>query len=687
MADSSNWDDIVCDEYSSDNLKPEITSKSHITDFSLTYPQSGLQLNFQSDTNTNKSSYWSHKRSQSYDDTESFQEIESFDQDTTKLLPIFMKKIIYEKPVLINIEIYDKLLSENNEEAAENILKIIIRNAKDYNEQSSIYRSAADANKRHLFNKIALEMYKRAEEVDPQCVQNYIDHAKLLDEIGETDETEKILRIGLEKTMMSEQITVKLLKQYERRQQYSEARSVFGYIYSKGRLNMTTISSIIEGILFEVKHGNIIKALLVFDKILTETNVKSSVFVDLVDTMRKRGYLNMALKYAQDGVKRFPNMPNNWISLLQLQSSKLDVQNILTKYQKHLSVNSISKIEQTASFLFAKNNSIKECRNLLSECIAKSAPDQRWRLYYNAAIIEMNYGASSIIPRLLQSADAITPSRSKSFIRLSIAKISEVNNKINKALEVYDSLSKSVNNDWRTYLEFAMFFIRQHQTEKALECTKEGLKMHSNNGRLWALRIQLEDESSKISALEEGVRNAPKSGEVWTEAARIALNPLSKYFNLKSARFYLNTAFLFTPQYIDIFIEMIRLEILENGFEANLDKIREMYIGGDGNYGTVIYMFRRLGSEFTSIEFDEIVKGVKEDIRKHSKIYSRAIARSSFVFESTSNEEEKIKHDQALLHPSSFSFGLSSFFDVIKDDGVMSTAKSSVIFGVSGSLL
>lgn len=56
----------------------------------------------------------------------------------------------------------------------------------------------------------------------------------------------------------------------------------------------------------------------------------------------------------------------------------------------------------------------------------------------------------------------------------------------------------------------------------------------------------------------------PKSGECWCEAARCVLNPMDyvSEFDLASAHRYLSYAVLFTPQYGDSFIELIRLEIL-----------------------------------------------------------------------------------------------------------------------------
>ena len=60
------------------------------------------------------------------------------------------------------------------------------------------------------------------------------------------------------------------------------------------------------------------------------------------------------------------------------------------------------------------------------------------------------------------------------------------------------------------------------------------------------------------AALEE----VPKSGEVWCEAARVALNPLARSFDLEGAARALAFAAAFTPQFGDSFLESTRQAIL-----------------------------------------------------------------------------------------------------------------------------
>ncbi|OHT15793.1 hypothetical protein TRFO_13800 [Tritrichomonas foetus] len=589
------------------------------------------------------------------------------------------------------IDGYDELLDKTDLDGATKLLTKVIAKVKDLKEQSRIYRSAADSNKKRLIHKEASNLYKKAEMADPTNAQNYLDHAKLLDEIGQADEAEQILLEGLQKTPISDQITVKLLKQFERRQHFNEARKVLGLIYkNSSNLPQQAAQSLAEGALFEVRHGKVEPALELLNHVEKNINIKSGYFIDLTESLKRRGYSKLSIQYAENGVEKFPSMPNNWNIYLNLQKSSDSVMKVLKNAKDHLSLTTVSKLEQTAAFLCAQYGNVKTCRHLIAECVAKATNEQRWRVLHNAALIELLYGDKSIVPLIFQNAAPKTPRKFISTLQLSFAKICEATDEISQAHHTYEDLYKTSSADWRVFLEYSMFLVRQNMFPKSLEVVKQGLQLHQNNGRLWALRVQLEtNKSSQVAILKEAVLNAPKSGEVWTEAARICLNPLSEYFSMKSARFFLNTAFLFTPQYIDIFVEMIRLELLENGIASSpkhLDKVRELFLTGDGNYGTVVYLFRRPGFEFSDVEFNRIVEGVREDLIKHRKLYQRAIARTSFVIESIKTEEEKLRKSNLELKPNEFAFGLSDFISAITQKEV-DDLKKSLILGSSGVLL
>ncbi|KAK8899542.1 hypothetical protein M9Y10_001858 [Tritrichomonas musculus] len=641
---------------------------------------------------TSSSSYfpplYQHKRSNSWH----IQTTYSYSQNTRlynsqsfsarDLLPHHMIEMVDEDEPDFTIDGYDQNLENRQLDEASNILEHLISQAKDQKEKSKIYRSAANANKRHFYNKEACQMYEEAEKADPESTQNYIDHAKLLDEIGQITEAERILQTGLEKTNIAESIITKLIKQFERRQKFDAVRSTLGKIYQTVGFQRSTAPSFAEGALFESRHGDVFAAISAFNDICQMIPAKTGYYVELAENIKRRGFEQQALQIAQKGVEKFPAMPNNWCQLIQLQKSTKDIIIAFQDAEKLISPLMMSKLEQSAAVMCAYFGDSKIARMILAECIVKAASDQRWRILYNAAMVELLYGDGSLTILLLPSAAHYTPDKFAPTVILAMAKVCEINDELEQAESHYETLTSNYSNDWRIFLEKAMFYVRCSKYQDALECTKKGLEMYPNTGRLWALRVQLEDPESKIKVLLNAIMSSPKSGEIWTEAARIVMNPLSPYFNLKSAKFFLNTAYLFTPQYIDLFIEMIRLEILLNGNMANLDKIREIFLGGDGNYGTVIFQFRKLGKEFTSHEFEAILRGVRMDIAKNHKLYQHAISRSDFVIESIRNEENRLRSDQKNRNPYMFAFGLSSFLEAMTNKADIETYKS-VILGSS----
>ena len=86
---------------------------------------------------------------------------------------------------------------------------------------------------------------------------------------------------------------------------------------------------------------------------------------------------------------------------------------------------------------------------------------------------------------------------------------------------------------------------------------EEALSVHTGTGRLWAVLMQLrqaDGDMAQLQVFQRALQQVPKSGEVWCEGARIAMNIYSIYFDLTSANAYLNFAIQFTPQYGDSFI-------------------------------------------------------------------------------------------------------------------------------------
>jgi hypothetical protein len=94
--------------------------------------------------------------------------------------------------------------------------------------------------------------------------------------------------------------------------------------------------------------------------------------------------------------------------------------------------------------------------------------------------------------------------------------------------------------------------IRCGNFKEAELLVKDSLNIHFATGRLWAVSIQLQHSKSNTSEefvsahniFIKALKEIPKSGEVWTEGARLAMNnhPQNQFFNLENALKYLQFA-------------------------------------------------------------------------------------------------------------------------------------------------
>ncbi|GKT29890.1 Pre-mRNA-splicing factor Syf1-like protein [Aduncisulcus paluster] len=160
--------------------------------------------------------------------------------------------------------------------------------------------------------------------------------------------------------------------------------------------------------------------------------------------------------------------------------------------------------------------------------------------------------------------------------------------------------------NWKMVLEKVLLCRRQCKLDIALKITRSHAL--SQNGRLWAVRISLmqpHGEREHVVAASEGVRTCPKSGEAWVEMARVRMNPLySSCFSLDEAAKALEYAMLFTEQYGDVFIELLRLYTIRYGRcpdKTLIDSVCGMVSAAKPNYGRC-WQFCKLHPDETCVD-------------------------------------------------------------------------------------
>jgi tetratricopeptide (TPR) repeat protein len=302
---------------------------------------------------------------------------------------------------------------------------------------------------------------------------------------------------------------------------------------------------------------------------------------------------------------------------------------------------------------------------------------------------ELLFGDWSLPPLLIDSIMRIAPTKSKPMVVVLSAKICELQYEYERALGLLQHTVREYAAEWRVFLELAQFYLHRNDVDHAIRAVADGLRVHPGSGRLWAFRVQLEafvGVDRQIEILRKAIGAVPKSGEVWCEAARIALNPLTPYFNLSSAKKYLEFAYRFTPQHGDSLVEMLRVEMLIRGLQSDLMEIRKRFLGSEGNYGLLFIFIRKLFERPLIEVFDDAVRQVQGDIARNWKVYARAIARSSFVLSSIPAEAEKLDQMKASESPARFAFGLTNIGQMILNPDLCKTREErlSVILGSSG---
>ena len=183
-----------------------------------------------------------------------------------------------------------------------------------------------------------------------------------------------------------------------------------------------------------------------------------------------------------------------------------------------------------------------------------------------------------------------TPPKTRALVMLEQSRLHELCGNTDQARKLLKSARRTNRQAWKVYLEAVLLELRCQRTQRALKEARKALDVHRGTGRLWAVRIQLEHGHGverRLSVFQQALLEVPKSGEVWCEGARICLNPFSDCFNLEAAHNFLDFASEFTPQYGDSFIEYLRLMMLVGAPDADVERLWQLCINAEPNYGTL----------------------------------------------------------------------------------------------------
>lgn len=649
-------------------------------------------------TNNSNPTFVSHRRANSdhqFDETRHnlFSTDDSIEQNLQNYLP---KSLIDEivdssesqQDEPLTLIRFEKALENQGAEEARKIIYNLVSTQPDSKEQGRLLRAAAEMSRRMSHTKLSTELYQAATDADPTTPASWIDRSRLLDEIGNLAGAEEVLQQGVRKVQQPEQLIRKLLKSFERTNSLNEARAFLGSLFHDKNIERSVV--ITEGCLFELRQGNVDLAMEALKFIRGPSGWKPNIYSELVQYYERAGLIRDAFEIVEEGVRLNPRNAIVCQALLRNQPNPMMAIQILNENGQKWTSPFKDKMTTTVCESLAQNGHVRTMRMLLAEAIVNCSAQQRYKLLLHAAMKELMYGDPSLAPLLVDLAVQWTPCKAKPMVYVLWAKMHELNGEDELAIPLFERTVREYGAEWRVFLEFAQFHLHRNRVDKAIEITDEALKIHGGTGRLWAFRVQLEafvGVEEQIAVLKKAINAVPKSGEVWCEAARIALNPLSEYFNLASAKQYLEFAYRFTPQHGDSLIEMIRVEILEKGPQSNFSEIRKRFLCSEGNYG-ILFMFVRHIEERSLVEvFDDAVREVQADIARNRKLYARAMSRSSFVVRSISEEKTRFERMKSKEPTSKFAFGLSNFTQMMLNPLLCESREQtlSIVLGTAAS--
>lgn len=418
---------------------------------------------------------------------------------------------------------------------------------------------------------------------------------------------------------------------FERRGEMGVAKSILSL--SK-KINLEeSYKAIIHEAWMEARTGNVDSARQVFfellswvlreekfgrsNKILFEICYEAACFEELVGNLSNAiRIIELAVKNStKDNLSKFFLY---WIHLLDKDSTQTDTQKIEAcqfaigkMFQENLKGRFYLYIAQFQKNIYSIKQSLRHAENCSDEGFYQTLIiDKAWRELPN------NKEKSKAIFKSLWEGRKLKALHLVSFFT-QYAHFLEYTEGFEAALQFLQEKQKEFENNpnlWKLWLESTLLLLRNKQFNRALTEVQNGLEKHPNSGRLWGLYIMLLSQMGHeegYEAFKKAVFTIPKSGEIWNEGAKIHMNPLSPHFNLELARKYIEFAQELTPQYIDVNITKILLEILEGGLNQEISLGSYSKILSVKNfYGSLWTMHQNLPSD----SFVDILKNARENL-------------------------------------------------------------------------
>ncbi|EFA76592.1 hypothetical protein PPL_10361 [Heterostelium album PN500] len=450
-----------------------------------------------------------------------------------------------------------------------------------------VYLELADLANRQSNLKLARKFYRIVTKTQPYISQGWLEYAKMEEDYGRLEKCQQILQLGLKYCPFNENLLIKGIRHEEKMDNLEGARALLSQLRDQSIFK--TWRAVMEGGLLEARAGNIEIARKIFKYLMKHVPWYGPIYQEAYKLEERCEEYERAIAIVEKGLMEDPKYGPLWFSALRLYEKTShgflqSTRNTVERARQAVSREVTWKIYFEAAQIEERSRNLSLSRAAYVKSVELCPENLLWKVWLGGSRTELNADNINIARKLVFRALQEVPAKLKSLVLLEYSRLEEYAGNINKSRRILKMAHEEARLDWKVFLESVLLEMRANNYEAAIQEAKESLKIHSGAGRLWAALIQLNQLkgiSSQLKVFRKALQFVPKSGEVWCEGARIALNNN----NLAEARKFLEFAIQFTPQFGDSFIELLRLEIMEKGFNCDISKLEQLCINADPNYG------------------------------------------------------------------------------------------------------
>ncbi|EAL67408.1 hypothetical protein DDB_G0280363 [Dictyostelium discoideum AX4] len=450
-----------------------------------------------------------------------------------------------------------------------------------------VYLELADLANRQNNLKLARKFYRKVTSTQPYISQGWLEYAKMEEDYGRLEKCQKILQLGLKHCPFNESLLIKGIRHEEKMDNLEGARALLSQLRDQSIYK--TWRAVMEGGLLEARAGNIDVARKIFKYLMKHVPWYGPIYQEAYKLEERCEEYERAINIVEKGLFEDPKYGPLWFSALRLYEKTShgflqSTRNTVERARQAVSREVTWKIYFEAAQIEERSKNLTLSRAAYVKSVELCPENLLWKVWLGGSRTELNADNICIARKLVFRALEEVPSKLRSLVLLEYSRLEEYAGNINKSRRILKMAHVEARLDWKVFLESVLLEMRANNYEAAIKEAKESLKIHSGAGRLWAALIQLNQlkgVKSQLNVFKKALQFVPKSGEVWCEGARIALNNNE----LREARRFLEFAIQFTPQFGDSFIELLRLEIMEKGPNCDISKLEQLCINADPNYG------------------------------------------------------------------------------------------------------